>query len=268
MASVASSVREHLPYLRRYARSLTGEQASGDAYVGALLEAVASDPDTLDPGVGTRVGLYRAFTRLWSSIGVNLEAGAAPARPDGSLVDNRLGAMMPVPRQAFLLVSVEGFTPEETGVILGRSQRQIESDLEEAGREIAAQVATDVLIIEDEPLIGMDLQSVVSSIGHRVTEIARTKAQALKAVKRKKPGLILADVQLADGSSGLDAVHEILGGISVPVIFITAYPEDVLTGLRPEPTFLIPKPFRPETVKTIISQALFFDIRSHNKDAA
>jgi hypothetical protein len=43
------------------------------------------------------------------------------------------------------------------------------------------------------------------------------------------------------------------------VIFITAYPERLLTGERPEPTFLITKPFQPEIVKAVISQALFFD---------
>jgi hypothetical protein len=48
----------------------------------------------------------------------------------------------------------------------------------------------------------------------------------------------------------------------VPVIFITAYPERLLTGERPEPTFLVTKPFRPEVVKAIISQALFFDRRA------
>jgi len=80
-------------------------------------------------------------------------------------------------------------------------------------------------------------------------------------VKRARPGLVLADILLADGSSGLDAVNEILRTISVPVIFVTAYPQRLLTGTRPEPTFLITKPFHPNNVKAIISQALFFDIR-------
>jgi len=74
----------------------------------------------------------------------------------------------------------------------------------------------------------------------------------------KRPGLVLADVQLADGSSGIDAVSDILGEFDVPVIFITAFPERLLTGERPEPTYLISKPFQPENVKAAISQALFF----------
>ena len=70
------------------------------------------------------------------------------------------------------------------------------------------------------------------------------------------PGLVLADIQLADGSSGLDAVDDILEIDSVPVIFITAYPERLLTGERPEPTFLVTKPFATESVKATIAQAL------------
>jgi DNA-binding LytR/AlgR family response regulator len=74
--------------------------------------------------------------------------------------------------------------------------------------------------------------------------------------------MILADIQLADGSSGIDAVNEILGVLDVPVVFITAYPERLLTGERPEPAFLITKPFKPEMVKAVISQALFFDVKA------
>ena len=79
------------------------------------------------------------------------------------------------------------------------------------------------------------------------------------------PGLVLADIQLADGSSGLDAVNEILTEIEVPVIFITAFPERLLTGEKPEPAFLITKPFRPEAVKAAISQALFFDRKASKR---
>jgi CheY-like chemotaxis protein len=95
-----------------------------------------------------------------------------------------------------------------------------------------------------------------------VDGIARTHSEAISAVKKKQPGLILADIQLADGSSGLDAVNEMLASFSAPVIFITAYPERLLTGERPEPAFLITKPFQPETVKAVISQALFFEKRA------
>ena len=79
----------------------------------------------------------------------------------------------------------------------------------------------------------MDIQAVVERLGHRVVGVARTRAQALREAQRTRPGLILADIQLADGSSGLDAVNDILGSFEVPVVFITAYPERLLTGDKP-----------------------------------
>ena len=94
-----------------------------------------------------------------------------------------------------------------------------------------------------------------------LVKIARTERQAIEAILQTKPGLVLADIHLADGSSGLDAVNEILRSFSVPVIFVTAYPQRLLTGTRPEPTFLITKPFHHDNVRAVISQALFFDIR-------
>ena len=98
----------------------------------------------------------------------------------------------------------------------------------------------------------------VRELGHQVTDIAATRTEAAEAIARRRPGLVLADIQLADGSSGIDAVKDILGQFDVPVIFITAFPERLLTGTKPEPTFLVHKPYAPEALKAVISQALFF----------
>jgi CheY-like chemotaxis protein len=92
-----------------------------------------------------------------------------------------------------------------------------------------------------------------------VVSVARTHKEAVNLFAQTQPRMILADIQLADGSSGIDAVNDILNSHSVPVIFITAFPERLLTGERPEPTFLVTKPFNPDMVKALISQALFFD---------
>jgi CheY-like chemotaxis protein len=131
--------------------------------------------------------------------------------------------------------------------------------LQEASIEISRQVATDILIIEDEPLIAMDIEEMVESLGHRVVGTARTRREAAEIFRNTKPKMVLADIQLADGSSGIDAVNDILATAPIPVIFITAFPERLLTGERPEPAFLVTKPFNPEMVKALISQALFFD---------
>lgn len=263
--SIAKEIAPHLPYLRRFARALSGTQASGDAYVVAMLEALVADPSSFPRDVAPRIGLYRTFLKLWSSVGVNTQNPAVdPAR---NPVERNLDALTPRPRQAFLLRTVEGFTLDDVAAIMAVHAQEAANLVQTAGQEIAEQVATDVLIIEDEPIIALDIETMVEELGHTVTGVARTHREAIALVAQKRPGLVLADIQLADGSSGLDAVNEILTGIDVPVIFITAYPERLLTGDRPEPAFLITKPFQPEAVKAAISQALFFDRRAGRKAA-
>ena len=258
--SLVENTAPHLPYLRRFARALTGGQKSGDAYVVSVLETLVADPGSFDVENKPRVELFKAFCRTWNSLSINLaKTDYDPEELDSP--SHRLEALTPLPRQAFLLMAVEEFTLPEIAQILGKSEAEVGKLIDQAGREIAEQVATNVLIIEDEPLIAMDIESLVQSLGHRVDGIARTHSEAMRAVEKRKPGLILADIQLADGSSGLDAVNEMLASFSAPVVFITAYPERLLTGERPEPAFLITKPFQPETVKAVISQALFFERR-------
>jgi DNA-directed RNA polymerase specialized sigma24 family protein/CheY-like chemotaxis protein len=265
--SISQTIRPHLPYLRRFARTLTGNQEAGDAYVAMLLESLVATPSDFPSNASPRVSLYRLFLRVWNSVRLSPERADECA---GTLAaaQNRINCISSLPRQAFLLVAVEGFTAAEAASILEIGEKDVESLLDIAGQEIAHQVATNVLIIEDELLIAMDLETIVGSLGHTVQDVATTKEEALAAVKRRKPGLILADVKLADGSSGLDAVREIVTDNEVPIVFITAYPEKVLTGERPEPTFLISKPFQRETVMAIISQALFFDTKAHLRTAA
>jgi DNA-directed RNA polymerase specialized sigma24 family protein len=255
--STSQAVTQHLPFLRRYARALTGSQHSGDAYVAATLEALIADPSVVESG-SPRVALYRLFTKIWNSVDIN---GATDPAPQTARmpVEQRLGHITPLPRQAFLLVALEGFSEEDAATILDIEVRSLRGLVEQSGRELAAEIATDVLIIEDETFIAMDLEGLVENLGHRVLGVARTHSAALALAKTKRPGLILADIQLADGSSGLDAVNELLQSFEVPVIFITAYPERFLTGERPEPAFLIAKPFQPATVSAVISQVLFFE---------
>ncbi|MBN8967815.1 MAG: response regulator [Rhizobiales bacterium] len=254
-------VAEHLPLLRRYARALTGNQTSGDAYVAAMLEALLQDQTLLDERYGARVGLFRLFTKIWNSVSINDDGEpAAPA------AERRLTNITPLARQAFLLLSLEGFSEEEVAFILDTNVTEVRALTDAAGRELAAEIATDVLIIEDETFIAMDIESLVKNLGHHVIGVARTHTDALALAKTKQPGLILADIQLADGSSGLDAVNELLRTFEVPVVFITAYPERFLTGERPEPAFLISKPFQPAMVSAVASQALFFQRNSRNRN--
>ncbi len=263
--SVSQSIAPHLPSLRRFARALSGSQESGDAYVVALLEALVENPSIFPLDIDPKVALYQIFLKIWNSV----DANAFPNLKFENSDTVRLQTLTPKPRQAFLLLSVEGFNVYAIAKILDTDLEDVAALIATADHEIANQLEpADILIIEDEPLTAAHLKELVQSLGHDVTGIARTHRDALKLAHDRKPDLILSDIQLADGSSGVEAVNEILGELEAPVIFVTGHPEMLLTGAKPEPTFLIAKPFNAETVKAVIGQALFFEVRSHRKGEA
>lgn len=261
MSNLSSRIAPYLPMLRRYARAITGSQTSGDAYVAATLQSLIEDISIFPEVSDDKVAVYRLFAQLYQSANVEVPAPDSPFAWEQRAAKN-LAAVAPLARQAFILWAVEGFDHAEIAEILQNKEDDVSVLLEQAGEEISRQVATDIMIIEDEPLIAMDIEEMVEELGHSVTGIARTHSEALALFETKKPGMILADIQLADNSSGIDAVNDILVSDDIPVIFITAFPERLLTGERPEPAFLVTKPFDPKMVKALISQALFFDERS------
>lgn len=235
------SLAPHLPYLRRHARALAGSQPRGDQYVRAALEAVLAAPDLLNPPAPPRLALFRLFHRFWDPVN-------APAAGGETLV--------PSGREALLLTTVEEFSPAEAALILGRDEDWIADAIESARDEIARAIRSRVLVIEDEPVIAMHIVQIVEGMGHDVVATAATREDAVAQAARTRPDLVLADIQLADGSSGIDAVADILSAITVPVVFITAYPERLLTGQRAEPTFLVTKPFDSENVVATVGHAL------------
>jgi CheY-like chemotaxis protein len=256
--SLSTRIAPHLPLLRRFSRAVSGSQTSGDALVAAALEAIVADPSIFPDASTDRIALYKIYTKLFSGVTLKIPE-EQPLSAWESRAAANLSALAPKPRQAFLLIAVEGFNEAEAAEILETGKDEFGELLGQASNEISRQVATDIMVIEDEPLIAMDIEQMVESLGHRVVGTARTHKEATALFKSTSPKMVLADIQLADGSSGIDAVNEILAMSPVPVIFITAFPERLLTGERPEPTFLVTKPFSPDMVKALISQALFFN---------
>jgi CheY-like chemotaxis protein len=253
--SMSQTLAPHLPYLRRYARALTGSQQSGDAHVRAALSALLAGEHALAEGVPPRVGLYRLFHAIWQSGAEHYDEMTGDT---GKSPESRLRTLSATKRAALLLTAVEAFSLEEAAFIIDESPEEVERAILEAQKTIDSQLASRVLIIEDEPIIALDLENLVSELGHKVVAIASTRDEAVAKAHAERPGLVLADINLGEGGSGIDAVSEILASFDIPVIFITAYPEKLLTGERPEPTYLIAKPFLPETVQATVGQALFF----------
>ena len=253
--TMTETLGPHLPFLRRYARALTGSQETGDNYVRVLLESLLDGNMSLPDTVPSRLGLYRLFHELWSS---NIHLPGEEEASAESTVEQRLQALQPDNREALLLTSVEDFSVAEAAYILEASESEVREEIDAALAAIDQNLQSRVLIIEDEAIIALDLENLVNELGHRVVGIAATRDDAVRLARQRRPELILTDIKLADGSSGVDAALAIVEELDVPVVFITAYPEFLLTGQRPEPTYLVTKPFSRDTVRATIGQALFF----------
>lgn len=253
---LATTIGTNLPYLRRYARALTGSQDTGDRYAAATLEAILEDPGIIGASENSKVALFHAFHLVWAS------AGAPLGEPDSrfsAIAQGHMASLTPNTREALLLHAIEGFHAAEIATIMQTDDAEVADLIDIAMREMEASVAGMVMIIEDEAIISMDIKAIVQEMGHRVTGIARTRTEAVALAASHRPDLILADIQLADNSSGIDAVNDILAQFDdIPVVFITAFPERLLTGKRPEPAFLITKPYTEEQVRSAVSQAMFF----------
>lgn len=242
-----------LPFLRRYARALTGNQGIGDQYVRIMLEMIVEDPSHLPEDGNVSRELFRLFHRVWDKTNPNTLFGEIdPAGMDASLRE-----LPPKQRQVLLLVALEGYSFPDVAHVMNIDESQAREMFNQVQRDIEGQAPSPVMIIEDEKIIALDIASIVEEMGHKVVGIAEREKDAVALAQRTRPHLILADIQLKDGDNGIAAVQRILLDHDTPVIFITAYPEQLLTGEAPEPAFVIAKPFAPETVKAAISQALY-----------
>jgi CheY-like chemotaxis protein len=255
-SSLTAAIGVNIPYLRRYGRALTGSQVSGDRFATATLEALLEDLSAMEVSEDPKVALFHAFHLVWTS------AGAPLGEPDSAMsarAQAHMARLTPNSREALLLNVIEGFSHDQIATIMQLDADEAAWLIGVAAAEMEHSVGGKVMVIEDEAIIALDIVDIVEGIGHTVTGTARTRTEAVALAKRKKPDLILADIQLADNSSGIDAVNDILAQFAdIPVIFITAFPERLLTGERPEPAFLITKPFSEDQVRSAVSQAMFF----------
>jgi CheY-like chemotaxis protein len=242
--------------LNRYAALVLGSYKGGQ-YVNRTLEIFSGQNDRPpDYGSGPdHLALFRIFTQL-----ILLRPPHALAEPYGDFdVPKAFREMNIVARQLIALEFMLNFSEEAVINIFQISRAQFADMRTVAIREFSRTSAKDVLIIEDETFMAIDLENICVSVGHRVLGVARTHSEALAIAKDRPPGFILADIQLADGSSGLSAVNDILQLAACPVIFVTAYPERFLTGNRPEPAFLVAKPYQPALVRKLLVLAALFD---------
>jgi CheY-like chemotaxis protein len=221
-----------LPQARRFARALTGDQTSGDALVANAIRA------GLPAELPARLALYAAVAR-----------SAPPPVGDQAQLSQ-------LQRQLLLLTALEDLAIGDAGRVVGLDEEAAQREAEAARGALRAVTATDVLVIEDEPIIAMDVQRLIEACGHRVVGVAASEAEAIRLAANRNPGLILADINLGRGGDGSVAVARIQQSLKVPVIFVTAYPERLLTAERAEPAFIISKPFEPLALAIATYQAI------------
>ncbi len=238
-----------LPYARRYARALIGSQARGDAMVADSLRDLLAEDAPQDPSVNeARPALYQAITHRFDGL-----TTLNPPTPPGGLSS--------LQRKLLLLTSLEELPVGKAAAVLGIPATEAAVETATARDHLRAGAATDVLIIEDEPIIAMDIEELVLNCGHRVVGMATTESEAVEMAERHKPGLILADINLGIGGDGTAAVSRIMRHHYAPVIFVTAYPERLLTGDDLEPAYVITKPFEPLTLAIATYQAVTGGVR-------
>jgi CheY-like chemotaxis protein len=254
MADALGDIAAKLPYLRRYARALTGSQAKGDEYVRACLEVLARDSIPSSERADPQIELFRLFHKVYAAADPALATARTSAGMEPAL--RPVMALPPIERQVLLLAALERYSFPDVSYILGVPESTVRELFNRAQDAMTSLAAARVLIIEDEPVIALELRSIVESLGHTVVGTADREREAVTLADRAAPNLVLADIQLRGDDSGIEAVRRILEKHTVPIIFITAYPERLLTGRGVEPTFIISKPYDPGTVRAAIAQAL------------
>jgi CheY-like chemotaxis protein/DNA-directed RNA polymerase specialized sigma24 family protein len=252
--ALSEAITRTLPFLRRYARAVTGSQQRGDEWVRLCAEVAVRQPEVVANYPDTKLGVFALFHRLQQPFG-GLESASESASVSARLKES-LTEMAPQQRQVLLLTVLEGFTVGDAAHILGIDIDRAERSLQEARRELQRVASVRVLVIEDEAVIALDVADIVRNAGHEVVGIAATEKAAVELAKKHSPHLVLADIQLRGSDSGISAVKQIMGSMTVPVIFVTGYPERLLTGAQVEPAFVISKPFDPDLLRAAIAQAL------------
>ncbi|MCC7281055.1 MAG: response regulator [Acetobacteraceae bacterium] len=253
MESMIEAISRHLPMLRRFARAAVGGQAAGDALVRESMPAlVAAAGGGWAPGIADLRGAL--FAALVTTIR-NSTIVAFPS-PAGAPLSQALATLAPAERDALLLTTLEGFSEAEAAAILSATQAAVRDWIAQAREVLRRLEPARVLIIEDDDLIAEAMARVVTTMGHSVVHRAIAETEALVAARASAPHLVLADIQLGEGGDGLNAAQAIVAESPVPVIFVTGFPERLLTGEAPEPAFVVSKPYREETLRTAIGQAL------------
>jgi CheY-like chemotaxis protein len=256
MDALAETLMAHLPFLRRYGRALTGTTEEGDALVTRAVETALADPAAfrLDrPAVpATRIPLYALINRLFDEGPVGGARGGDP-HP----IEQALRLLPEEQRRVFVLISLEELSFSQVAEVTGKSADWVKDSMASAQDTVRERLVANILIVEDDAIIAFDLSETVIAMGHKVAGTAATQDEALSIAAANDPTLALMDLRLAHGDSGIATAQALRERSSLPIIFVTAFAEELrqrgLEHLGP----VIKKPFTREQIERAITQAVF-----------
>ncbi|WP_298361187.1 response regulator [uncultured Litoreibacter sp.] len=236
-----------MPYLRRYGRALTGCQTTGDTLAAKARRSARTMPLPLSARA-VRILMFTELHNAWSELRAHSLSQREARRRMGRLTRNS--------RETLLLRAIEEFSFAEIAKILNLDEAQAEQLFEVALAEAPYKSGTRVLIVEDDPMVAMDMSACLSDMGCQVVGVARTAAEAVELAGNSPPELIIASLLLADKSSGLEAARRITAqNPRTDAVFVTPYPERLLTGTTQEPVFIITTPYLQDQVRSAVTQS-------------
>lgn len=267
MRVYARELYDHLPFLRRYARALTGSTERGDDLVTRGVEVAVMAPSRfgLDKGEGARLSLYALLHLLFDEDRVTAGQSDGPheGQREGRPVASphpieRALATLPEPlRRLYLLITLEELSLTEAAQVLHLTAAEAAASLKEARERVRTALTQRVLVVEDNPILAMEIGELVADMGHVVCGTAGNEQEALELLEAENPTLALLDVRLADGGSGVEIARQLRRKRSLRTIFVTAFDGDLEELGARHLGQIVRKPFTNEAIRAAISRAVF-----------
>jgi DNA-directed RNA polymerase specialized sigma24 family protein/CheY-like chemotaxis protein len=254
MQVFASHLFDHLPYLRRYARALTGTAQRGDELVLRSLETAMLAPERFGLTRNARIPLYALVNLHFDEAG----GGQGQPLPSPYPVERALAALPEGERRAYLLIALEGLSPAEAAAVLNEpAEGEIAIRFGHARERVRQAMVQKVLVVEDDSLLAADLENCVTSLGHEVCGTAVSEQAAIEIADRHEPTLALLDVCLADGSSGIEVAKRLRRRGVARTIFVTGFADEAENRDALHLGPIVSKPYTVETLDEAIQRAIF-----------
>lgn len=251
MRVYARQLNEHLPYLRRYARALTGSIHDGDDLVMRCVEAAMLAPTRFGVPDRSRAALYALLHLLFDTNG--------EGRPSSSPhpIERALATLPEPERRLYLLTTLERLTMAEAARVMVMPPEKAIEAVRRARDALRERMTARVLVVEDNPVIALDLQTVVADMGHEVCGTAAGEKQALALAEETKPTLALMDIRLAAGDDGIAVARQMRERLGLKVIFVTAFASELERQRLEHLGTVVQKPFSAQDIRDAISRMVF-----------